>query len=283
MDFNRPIPPYLIDRKNIIRLILFTALFALVFINIYSPFGSDKWFDFTKLQFFTYSSLVILTGVLVIVISRTIMYFVCRKKIISLFRFLLWVAAEILIMALFYALFEKYVLDDKRTFPYLVKISAAATALVLILPYSVAWLYLSWHDKKEQLKLIVEGLRQVEEEPDIISFFDDKAVLKLSIKKDKLLYLEASENYITVCYLNKGKVSKYLLRSTMKKMEDSMAGKGILRCHRSFMVNSEKVRVLRKDRDGLKLELEGSDERDIPISKTYAENIMKNFAGYSKI
>lgn len=73
-DFQKPIAPYLIEKKNIVNLILFTALFALVFINIYSPFGADRWFSLTRFQFFTYSSLVILTGVLVVVISRIIMY-----------------------------------------------------------------------------------------------------------------------------------------------------------------------------------------------------------------
>ena len=41
-DFQKPIAPYLIEKKNIVNLILFTALFALVFINIYSPFGADR-------------------------------------------------------------------------------------------------------------------------------------------------------------------------------------------------------------------------------------------------
>ena len=63
-DLQKPIAPYLIEKRNIINLILFTALFALVFINIYSPFGADKWFNLTRFQFFTYSSLVILAGCL---------------------------------------------------------------------------------------------------------------------------------------------------------------------------------------------------------------------------
>ena len=79
VDFQKPIPPYLNEKQNIVRLILFTSLFALVFINIYSPFGADKWFNLTKFEFFTYSSLIILTGVLVVVISRIIMYQVCKR------------------------------------------------------------------------------------------------------------------------------------------------------------------------------------------------------------
>jgi len=280
-DFQKPIAPYLFEKRNIINLILFTALFALVFINIYSPFGADKWFNLTRFQFFTYSSLVILTGVLVVVVSRIIMYQVCKRRIINLGQFLMWIAAEVLAMALFYSLFEKFVLNDIRDFTHLVKMSARNTALVLLLPYSVAWLYLSWHDKKEQIRILAEGL-STDPTPGMIPFYDDKSVLKLSVKKESLLYLEATENYITVCYLNKGKVSKYLLRATMKRMEESFAGTGIIRCHRSYMVNFEKVKVIRRDKDNLKLELDHPDVTDIPLSKTYLQNVMQTFAKYSE-
>jgi hypothetical protein len=281
-DFQRPIMPYLIEKRNIINLILFTALFALVFINIYSPFGSDQWFDLTRLQFFTFSSLVILTGVLVVVISRVIMYKVCKRKVISLLQFILWIAAEVFAMALFYALFEKFALHDKRDFIYLVKISAQNTALVLLLPYSVSWLYLSWLDKKEQIRILAEGIPSQDTTPGMIPFYDDKSVLKFSVKKESLLYLEATENYITIYYLNKGKVSKYLLRATMKRMEDSFTGTGIIRCHRSHMVNFEKVKVIRKDKDGLKLELDHPDVADIPVTKTYVDNVMRTFVKYGE-
>jgi hypothetical protein len=280
-DFQKPITPYLIEKKNIVNLILFTALFALVFINIYSPFGADKWFNVTKFQFFTYSSLVILTGVLVVVISRIIMYQVCKRKPINLGQFLLWIASEVLAMALFYSLFEKFVLNDARDFGFLVKMSARNTALVLLLPYSVAWLYLSWRDKKEQIRILAEGQNQ-DATPDMIPFYDEKSVLKLSVKKDSLLYLEATENYITVCYINKGKLSKYLLRATMKRMEETFAGTGIIRCHRSYMVNFEKVKVIRRDKDSLRLELDHPEVMDIPLSKTYLQNVMQTFAKYSE-
>ena len=151
VDFQKPIPTYLNEKQNIARLILFTSLFALIFINIYSPFGADRWFNLTRLEFFTYSSLTILTGVLVVVISRIIMYYVCKKHNINIWQYLLWIFTEILFMALFYALFEKFFLKDSRLFPDLVKISAQNIALVLLLPYSVLWLYFSWQDKKEQI------------------------------------------------------------------------------------------------------------------------------------
>ena len=112
VDFQKPIPSYLNEKQNIIRLVLFTSLFALVFINVYSPFGADKWYNLTRLEFFTYSSLTILTGVLVVVISRILMYYYSKRNSILLWQYLVWIGAEILSMALAYALFEKLILKE---------------------------------------------------------------------------------------------------------------------------------------------------------------------------
>jgi DNA-binding LytR/AlgR family response regulator len=183
-------------------------------------------------------------------------------------------------MALFYALFQKLFLDDHRNFSDLVKLSAQNTSLVLLLPYSVLWLYFSWKDKKEQIERLADVQSFSANPRDMIPFYDDKGILKFSIKKENLLYLESAENYINICYLNKGKVSKYLLRDTLKKIEENFSGTEIVRCHRSYMVNFDKVKVIRKDKDGLKLELDNPSVIDLPVSKTYVNSVMQTFSKY---
>jgi hypothetical protein len=279
-DFQKPIPQYINEKQNIIRLVLFTSLFALVFINAYSPFGADKWYNLTRFQFFTYSSLTILVGVLVVVISRIIMYHVSGKHSIKIWHYLVWVCAEIFSMAVTYALFEKLVLKDVRQFTDLLRNSSRNTALVLLMPYAILWLYFSWRDKKEQIEKLADPGSFPDNSRNMIPFYDDKGILKFSIKKENLLYLESAENYVNICYLNKGKVSKYLLRDTLKKIEDSFAGTEIIRCHRSYIVNFEKVKVIRKDKDGLKLEFDDPSVNDIPVSRTYVNAVMKTFSKY---
>jgi hypothetical protein len=280
IDFQKPIPEYLIEKRNIVRLIVFTSLFALIFINIYSPFGADRWFNLTQAEFLTYSSLIILAGVLVVVISRIIMYQVCKRFLINIWQYFFWIFTEVLFMALFYALFEKIFLDDSRIFSDLVRLSARNTSLVLLLPYSVLWLYFSWRDKKEQIDRLAD-LQSFSANPrNMIPFYDEKGFLKFSVKKENLLYLESAENYVNICYLNKGKISKYLLRDTLKKIEENFSGTEIVRCHRSYMVNFEKVKVIRKDKDGLKLELDNPSDLDLPVSKTYVNTVMQTFSKY---
>lgn len=281
MDLQSKIPSFITEKGNIVRLIIFTASFALLFVNFYSPFGVRYWFNVTQWQMLFYSSLVILTGVLVVVLSRWLMFALSKYFTLNYLQFSVWVAAEVFLMALFYAIFEKIYFDDERQFGYLLKTSIQNTALVLLLPYSAIWLYFSYREKKHQLEQITLGNPLPDQTKNMIPFHDEKGILRLSVKKENLLYLESSDNYVNIYYLNKEKISKFLLRNTMKKMEELFQNAEIIRCHRSYMVNFEKVKIIRKDKDGLQLELDLQSAIDIPVSRSYFEKVMNTFSKYS--
>ena len=109
------IPGYIYEKSNIVRLILLTALFALVFINIYKPFSSSSWYSVSEFKFFVFSSLIILTGVLVVVISRIVMYYWGKKHEITTGAYALWILLEIFFMSLFYTIYT-LVLNPERTY-----------------------------------------------------------------------------------------------------------------------------------------------------------------------
>jgi len=280
IETQKPIPSYLTEKGNIVRLVILTAAFALVFINIYAPFGVATWFKVTKWELLAYSSLVILTGVLVVVISRIIMYWISKKKSILLWQYLVWILAEVFFMAVFYTLFEKLFLNDNRFIGDILKASTKNTALVLLLPYSVLWLYFSWREKKLQLIRLTENPPALDISKNMIPFYDEKGELRFSVKMENLLYIESADNYVNIYYLDKSRISRFTLRNTIKRLEESLKGTEIIRCHRSFMVNFEKVMLLRKDKDELRLELDVPNAIDIPVSKTYIESVMETFTRF---
>ena len=144
------IPGYIYEKSNIVRLILLTALFALVFINIYKPFSSSSWYSVSEFKFFVFSSLIILTGVLVVVISRIVMYYWGKKHEITTGAYALWILLEIFFMSLFYTIYT-LVLNPEREYLSAFKESSINTSLVLLLPYSVLHLYFSYKEKERQL------------------------------------------------------------------------------------------------------------------------------------
>lgn len=277
VDLNKSIPHYLLLKRNIVKLVVFTALFALLFINLYAPFGVEYWFDIGKWGLLAYSSLVILTGVLVVVISRIIMYQRRKRHQLKLWEFLTWIFAEVLCMALFYSLFEKLILKDDRYFGDMLEISIQNTALVLLLPYSVLWLYFSWQDKKRRLELL-ENKAVPTKQLNLISFKDERNTLRLSLKINDVLYLESSDNYVNIFYMSQQKKEVYLLRNSLKKLEESLPELVFIRCHRSFLINRNIVKTIKREKEGVFIELESNPIIRIPVSKTYIENVIRHFS-----
>lgn len=283
---NTKIPAYLCEKGNIVKLILFTALFALLFINIFQPFNSRQWYpDISEFKYFFFSSLIILTGMLVVVVSRIIMLKFTRMRLLTYPQYFGWIAAEILAMSLFFALFSKFIPagNAQRDFMQIFHQSAVNTSLVLLLPYSVLWLYFSWRDKNNLLeKMNLMEQMSVNSKKHLLKFSDEKGELKLSVFIDNLLYIESAENYATIHYINKSKVSHFLIRNSLKWMEENLiTDTPLVRCHRSYIINLDKIKVMKKTKDGIFVEFDTINIPDIPVTKTYYAKVMEKFSAYS--
>jgi len=224
-------------------------------------------------------------GMLVVVVSRIIMLVFIRKNAINYWQYGLWVLAEILSMSMFYALFTKFIPEENadRDFMQIFNDSAFHASLILLLPYAILWLYFSWRDKTNMLEKLSQEEQPVEvHKKNLIAFLDEKGELKISIALENLLYVDSADNYATIHYLNKSKLSHFLIRNSLKWMEENMTtDRPLVRCHRSYIVNLDKVKVLRKTKDGIYLELDAMNTPDIPVSKTYYERVMNKFSKYS--
>lgn len=278
--WDRNIPSYIYDKRHIVQLVSWTAFFALVFINIYKPFSSSSWYDVSEFKFFVFSSLIILTGVLVVVLSRIVMFYWGKQHAISMRSYAVWILLEIFFMALFYTVYT-LILNPDREYMDAFEVSAINTSLVLLLPYSVLHFYFSYEDKERRLRLLEEQQEEAVDRQSVFSFFDEKQELRLSVKHSELLYIESADNYVCIWYMSKGQLRKFLLRNSLKAMEESLSDTNVLRCHRSYMVNFDQVKVIRREKEGIFLELGIDRVPDIPISKTYSEKVTRWFQAYS--
>ena len=273
------------EKNNTVRLVLLTALFALLFINIFKPFGSRDWYKISDFKFFIFASLIVLVGMLVVVISRMILLAYVKRNQLTYLKYGAWVLAEILSMSMFYALFTKFIPEENanRDFLQIFYDSTLHASLILLLPYAILWLYFSWMDKNHQLEKMQKSDKPVEvPKKNLIAFLDEKGEFKISVVLENLLYIDSADNYATIHYLNKSKLSHFLIRNSLKWMEENLTKETpLVRCHRSYIVNLDKVKVLRRTKDGIFLEMDAMNTPDIPVSKTYYERVMAKFSKYS--
>lgn len=268
------IPDYFVTWRNTILQVLFTALFAFLFINIYKPFGAGEWYQEKWWMFSLGSAALVIVGMIVIIVSRLLMLARRRKGPIRIRYYVFSVAAEILFMGAAYAVLELVVLGGVRPFWILLYMAVQNTSLILLIPYIISLLFFSWRENKLTLEQLVFQLRAKRH---FIPFEDENGVLRLTINSGDLLYLKASDNYVDIIYRSGEKTKTYVLRNTLKKLEGSLGGLPLLRCHRSYMVNVTSVKILKRDKGKFVLWLDEDGSITIPVSRGYADEVLKYF------
>lgn len=269
----RKIPPYLVDKQNVLKQISFTAVFALIFINIYAPFNAESWFNAGKAELFLYSSLYILAGMLVIVASRLVFIALAERSHINFLAYVFWIFIELLMLAGAYTIMDILILqNDTNPFEQFFRL-LLVTLFVLAIPYALSWLYYSWQDQKQKLDELAGITSDAYSSRKMINFYDETDKLRFSLHTSDVLFIESTDNYVTVYVHDKDRMKKIMLRNTMKRLEKELEKTLIRRCHRSYMVNFENVKMVRLSGTNLYIYLKFPDESKIPVSRTYTEKV----------
>ncbi len=267
------IPDYFKDKSTMITQVMFVSIFALVFINIYSPFNASSWFEVGRIEFFFYSSAFILSGMLVIVLSKLIFVLLARRIKVTYLVFGLWNLMEIVLLTSAYLVVDIILLKSGAELVERFTSLLFITLLVLAIPYSLSWLWLSLKDKRTKLENLIENTSLEFKEKKMISFRDEAEKLRFSINSRDILFIESTDNYVTVQTIEKGKIKKIMLRNTMKRLEKELEGTLIQRCHRSYMVNFENIKLVKLISTNLYIYMDFTEEIRIPVSRTYAEHV----------
>ena len=269
----KEIPDYLKDKSIIITQVMYVSIFALVFINIYSPFNASSWFEVGRIEFFFYSSAFILSGMLIIVVSKLLFVLLAGRIRFTYLLFGIWNLMEIFLLAAAYLVVDLFLLKSGAELVERFTGLLFITLLVLAIPYSLSWLWLSLKDKRSKLENLTRNTSQEFRERQMISFRDETEKLRFSIKSRDILFVESTDNYVTVHTAEKGKLKKVMLRNTMKRLEKELEGTLIQRCHRSYMVNFENIKLVKLISTNLYIYMDFPEEIRIPVSKSYAEHV----------
>lgn len=278
------IPEYLAKKSTNLNLLVFVFIFSMVFVNIYTPFEFSTWFNSSSDTLnFLYSSCTILGGMVVLIVSRIIMYFVNKRELISMLSYVLWLAAEILVIVMLYTLVNKLLLHDQRDAYIIFRRALTFVPAILAIPYLVSYLYLGLRSKDATINKLIEeghttGQALQHSVDDTITFNDENGKARLTIKSSGILYVGANDNYVNVYYLDNDKVGYTMLRNNLKTLENQLDAYGIVRCHRSYMVNLHRVTIISREKDGMYATLDSNAVSRIPISKSYSEEVMRRFS-----
>ena len=286
---NKELPSYLLEKNNVVRMILFTTVYSLVFINIFRPFNSETWIpNNNSTNYFMYSSFMVLIGMVVVSLSRVVMNFVVKKVQLTFPDYVLWLVADAVVLSMFYVFvaykvgfIDNFMNDNSEAtmweaiFSIFWK-STANTVWMLLIPYTISLLFLENQHLKDKLNEIGNKVA----DSNIVHLKDEKGEIRLSINIENILYAESADNYVTVKYISNDKLVDFLLRTNLKKLSDDLRDTPIQRCHRSFMINLLHVTSLKKDQTEFVIQFDTTSIKDITVSKSYQDSIMEAFTKY---
>jgi hypothetical protein len=283
--FFKKVPKYLLEKRNQIIMFLFVSVFAIVFINIFKPFGSINWVDkgMSPTLYLVWSTILVTIGMFVVAVSRIIMYAYSRKpgNAINNLQYIAWICVELLLLSGAFTLLARLTEVGPTQDPLeIYKNALENTIFILCTPYLLCILFFSYQERSAKLKTLMNeniGFKS----STLISIRDSRGVLQLSVAKENLLYIESADNYICIWYTKNEQLKKQLMRITMKDISEQLADTNIVRCHRSYMVNLDLVKVMRREKENLFLELGVPNVREIPISKTYGEQVLRRLVPIS--
>ena len=245
--------------------IIVLPVFFFVFSLVYKPMDMQ-----TLIGTEHYGAHLILVTCIVLLsvaIVRMLHYFIPMKMNYTLY--VLWCLGEIIFISFFVALY--FCLVSYPDVPYfeILKETCQVLFLILIIPYAILALSLRLWDYHE--KSLHSNESDVNRR---MRFYDEKHNLKIVLTAETILYISAEENYVNIFYNENLKLRNYVLRSSMKAIEALCLDNGLIRCHRSFFVNPQHIKVLRKEQEGvIYAELDANDVRHIPVSKRYYDRL----------
>lgn len=94
---------------------------------------------------------------------------------------------------------------------------------------------------------------------------------RVKTRAEDLLFLRAEDNYVVVHLLEDGREQRRMLRCTLAEAEAQLGG-AVLRCHRSYLVNPQKIGAVSGNKANARVLLIGSGA-ELPISRQLIDPI----------
>ena len=244
-------------------------IFYFLFVLAYKPFDMEAFLAVGQgryaLQLIV--STLIVFGVMLF--SRMLLFLLRRVLDLNWPLYVLWCFGEVILCGLFLSI-PMGIGWAERPYFTVMSLCILYMAGILVFPLSLITMAVQLHilGKRADLAPAVD-------EKTLIRFYDEQKRLKLVVASDAVLYIEAEENYVHIVHLDNGKVKDFELRSSMRALEEVLQRHGLVRCHRSFFVNSAHVELLKKDVNGYALaQLDQEKVKNIPVSKKYYDSIV---------
>jgi len=259
--------------ENKWNIIITISLFVAFFMITFQPFGLNEYQGQYKLIVLAGYGMVTFAILLIDMIALPA-YFRenFREEKWTVMKELLYFLLILFTIGLGNLLYSSWYLGFRLNFSN-VLIFQGFTIAIGIIPITALTIikqsYLNRKNKERAAQITSELIHHRYENTDenLVRITSEGGKEEINLMARDLIFIKSDGNYITVDYLKNGKSTRILLRNTMKYAEELLAPfPPVYKCHRSWLINIEKIVKVTGNSQGLRLQLEGFEE-DIPVAR----------------
>ncbi len=262
---NQPFPEEDNSKKYYLKLTII-SLFVSLFILLFKPFGLHRLGNLIWTYSIIFGLITLLSSIVYDLVIKRIFKVEYTGPSFTLWKWLLTTLGLILFISISNYVFVSTTINDSGLSLWNM---IYATFIIGIFPIAfIGSLTVVAQSSKHQ-KIANDFKRKYSPHEND----DRKKELIHYIPIENILFIEAKQNYVDINYIDNNELKIETIRSTLTAIE-KLSNKGLTRCHRSFLVNLDKILSIKGNAQGLKLTLNYGD-LIVPVSRKYI-SIFKN-------
>lgn len=244
-------------------------LFVLIFTLYYKPSGPYELLSMENASFGFNATMLFCIILVSVSITRVWLYIIGRYTDMSGLAYLFWCIGETLAASMFCSLYIVLMSEENLPFFELAGSTYLNLLATVIYPYAFLWMGFELRSREKEEA-------DPAEDNSLIRFYDEYKKLRFIIAPEAVMFIKSEDNYVQIHYLDRNRTKKFILRSSMRALEEDLSRHGLVRCHRSYFINPAFIKIVHRDDSGLIVaELKQEGFESIPISRKYQDAISR--------
>lgn len=274
------VPKHFLKKKFLYETVLLNTIFSMLFLALYQPFSLTFWLGVAPTNVLLCSIAFYVCCIIFLIASKEGFHrYELARKELPLNSLLLWMLCEFVGIAVIYLAFTFALgYSTNSSLLELLLRTTGCVALILSIPMVPTLLYAKTKDDQEEIRIL--KLNQVASEKHVkgtslVNLFDHSGTLKITASQDDIFFIESQDNYVCIHYLIGDKMENYMLRNSTQEVEKALRDTNIIRCHRSFLVNINRIKVLKHNKGRAVIAMDDKAKTEVPVSRRYYKELLE--------
>lgn len=274
--------PFYEDARQAFKLSIGIGFFIGFFCYLFRPFGLD---ELGRLELLGFGGVSFIVCSFYMILLPLLFKNVLHHRNWKVYKEILWILLITTSIATANYFYLGFIFDAGYSFNSSIFFFVlTSTVLVAIIPaitiilYKQVFVYKKIIKEVEKLDAKLVSREVIFDNADAtkkLHFKSDTKKNDVILQIDEFIALSSFGNYLEILFYQNEKVTKQLIRNTISNIEKDLSEvESVVRCHRSHMINIDKVVKVKGNLQGYQLFFDAI-EIQIPVSRSYAKKIQQ--------